>query len=435
MPIPTQAPDVNKPLPAAIEMERVLIGAILTNPTGEYYEAARVQLQASEFIDPRHRAVYECCDDLWASEADLNYTTIFGELSRHGKRELVGDYLFDLTRDMPPVVNIASYIEPIKRASQRRRGIFKAQEITTRLLRDDEDAGQVIASGIEFYREMQAELDLRREAAPTIPTWPEPIREDGFHGVAGELVRLIGPHTEADPAALLMQFLTAWGSLLNRGPHYLAEADHHHTNLYTVIVGTTSKGRKGTSWGRIHNLLSLVDQVWSETCLLHGIGSGEALIDALNHDDHRRLVMESEFARLLAIIAREGTTLSAIFRQCWDTGHADVTVRGKEAHVKGGHLSMIGHVTTTELLRRLSDIEIGNGFGNRIFWPCVKRSKSLPHGGGLVSYGDVPERLRKATDHARRAGNTRFRFDAAGSKLWEDVYPALSEGHPGSRGR
>lgn len=72
----------------------------------------------------------------------------------------------------------------------------------------------------------------------------------------------------------------------------------------------------------------------------------------MGKEDRRGLVIESEFARLLAVISREGTTVSAILRQRSDTGSADITVRMKEMHVTGVHLSMIGHITWDELLRR-----------------------------------------------------------------------------------
>jgi hypothetical protein len=108
------------------------------------------------------------------------------------------------------------------------------------------------------------------EPEPLRPTWPDPIQEDGFHGIAGELVRAIEPHSEADPAALLVQALVGWRSLLGRGPYYLAEADHHHGNEYLGIVGTTAKARKGTSWGRILHPLKEIDDAWAENCQVLG---------------------------------------------------------------------------------------------------------------------------------------------------------------------
>ena len=41
--------------------------------------------------------------------------------------------------------------------------------------------------------------------------WPDPLDAVAYHGLAGELVRTIEPHSEADPVALLAQFLVAVG--------------------------------------------------------------------------------------------------------------------------------------------------------------------------------------------------------------------------------
>lgn len=81
--------------------------------------------------------------------------------------------------------------------------------------------------------------------------WPEALAEQAFHGVAGEFVRMTEPPTEADPAALLVQFLVAFGALVGRGPHFRVEGDEHPTNLFALMVGATAMGRKGTSWSRV----------------------------------------------------------------------------------------------------------------------------------------------------------------------------------------
>lgn len=43
--------------------------------------------------------------------------------------------------------------------------------------------------------------------------WPALPHEDAFHGVAGDIVRLIEPHSEADPVALLLQLLVVMGNI------------------------------------------------------------------------------------------------------------------------------------------------------------------------------------------------------------------------------
>jgi hypothetical protein len=54
-------------------------------------------------------------------------------------------------------------------------------------------------------------------------------------------VRAIEPHNEADPAALLVEFLTAFGSVVGPGPYFCVEADEHRMRLFVTLVGETSK--------------------------------------------------------------------------------------------------------------------------------------------------------------------------------------------------
>ena len=56
------------------------------------------------------------------------------------------------------------------------------------------------------------------EAAALSVPLPAPLAPEAFHGIAGEIVHAIEPHTEADPAALLITFLTAIGNLIGPGP-------------------------------------------------------------------------------------------------------------------------------------------------------------------------------------------------------------------------
>ena len=61
--------------------------------------------------------------------------------------------------------------------------------------------------------------------------FPE-LSTDALHGLAGDFVKTIEPNTEADNVALLIQFLTAYGNVVGRGPHFVAEADKHFTNIF-----------------------------------------------------------------------------------------------------------------------------------------------------------------------------------------------------------
>src|SRR5262249_42880058 len=94
--------------------------------------------------------------------------------------------------------------------------------------------------------------------------WPPAMDGAAYHGLAGEFVALVEPHTEADPAALLVQYLVMAGSVFGRGRYFAVEEDRHHTNLFATIVGESSKARKGTSKGRTLARFAAADACWAE---------------------------------------------------------------------------------------------------------------------------------------------------------------------------
>jgi hypothetical protein len=86
---------------------------------------------------------------------------------------------------------------------------------------------------------------------------PWPVLDNAaLHGLAGEVVTCLMPHTESDPVALLLQFLTSFGNAMGRGPHYQIESDQHFGNLFVLLAGDTAKARKGLRPGAFAQSLS-----------------------------------------------------------------------------------------------------------------------------------------------------------------------------------
>ena len=280
-------------------------------------------------------------------------------------------------------------------------------------------------------------------------------------GLAGEVVRILEPHTEADPAALLLQFLTMAGNLIGRGPHAMAEATRHGLNLFVCLIGLTSKGRKGTALSRIRAPFEGADPEWNSGCVRFGLSSGEGLIWAVRDPieetkpvkksgrftgeyetvvsdqgitDKRLLIVESEFASVLRIMKREGNTLSCTIRNAWDSGTLSVITKNSPAKSTGAHISIIGHVTKDEILRNLDSTEAGNGFGNRFLWACVRRSHVLHEGGNLNPFvlNPIIDRLKEVLKFAQTAGE--IQRDPEARAAWAQIYTELSEGKPGLLG-
>ena len=82
------------------------------------------------------------------------------------------------------------------------------------------------------------------ETVRTVP-WPT-LNNAALHGIAGKIVNLVAPHTEADPAAVLVQLLAEFGATIGPGPHFIAGNDRHQAIINPLIVGRTNNGAKGT---------------------------------------------------------------------------------------------------------------------------------------------------------------------------------------------
>ena len=297
------------------------------------------------------------------------------------------------------------------------------------------------------------------DATPEAPPWPEPPAAEAFHGLSGRIVRTIEPASEADPAALLVQTLVAFGNVIGRGAHFIVEGDRHHGNEFVVLVGRTSKARKGTSFGRINRLFEQAEQQWAEERVQTGLSSGEGLIWAVRDPiisrervkekgqvryeevekdpgvaDKRLLVYEPEFANVLKQTERQGNTLSAILRVAWDGRNLRSMTKNSPARATGAHVSLVGHITADELRRYLTATETANGFGNRFLWVCADRSKLLPEGGTVDAAAMDAHRdeLVGALAFARSAAE--IRRDDEARAVWRSVYGELSEGKPGLAG-
>src|SRR5262245_26526740 len=118
------------------------------------------------------------------------------------------------------------------------------------------------------------QIVANNDSEPQAPSvaWPT-MDAAAYHGLAGDVVRTIAPHSEADPVALLMQFLTMAGNVIGRLPYYQVESDRHHANLFTVLVGDSSKARKGTAAGRVRAVVKIADQTWSDDRIKGGLSS------------------------------------------------------------------------------------------------------------------------------------------------------------------
>jgi hypothetical protein len=273
-------------------------------------------------------------------------------------------------------------------------------------------------------------------AAPgkLVRRWPAPLDKAAYHGVLGKIAREMEPHIEADSSALLVNLVVAagvalgrgartWRSdvALGRGSHVQVGAKPHYAILYAVDVGQ-SGDNKGDAWWPIETLLQQVmrgsDGLPVRPHTTDGLSTGEGLLWQMRDErretrparngkpaeeavvdvgvaDKRLLAFEAEFARVLATMYREGSTLSMTLRNLYDGAQvARSSPKGNPITATGVHFGLIAQITPEELRRKLHEVELFNGFGNRFLWVLTRRIHSRPN--------PPPYTPEKAKSHARR---------------------------------
>lgn len=317
---------------------------------------------------------------------------------------------------------------------------------------------QEVQAGLEELEEKEA---ARGELLPLPPVtpWPEPLHPAALRGLAGEIVRAVEPHSEADPVGILVSTLVRYAATVGRSPHSMVGSTRHGVNLFALLVGSTSQGRKGTAEADAEGLFRLA----GEEALVpttSGLGSGEGLVNAIRDEvkksrvvkekggsshvedyvaedgveDKRLLVREAEFAHPLRVAQREGSVLSPVIRLAFDGADLRITTRNTPLRASDPHVCILGHIPPEEERRLLADAEVESGFANRFAHFAVRRSKLLPNVRPVPRDVAVPlaARLREAVSFGCAVGE--MGRDAAAEDLWARLYVVLAEERPGLAG-
>ncbi|MEY4756615.1 MAG: hypothetical protein RJA34_1513, partial [Pseudomonadota bacterium] len=226
---------------------------------------------------------------------------------------------------------------------------------------------------------------------------PPQLEQLALHGLVGDIAKAGAANSEANPAAIALNILAYLGVAVGRGVYLRLGDTIHHPLIFGLHVGRSSVARKGDSTALVFRL---ADQVCKRNeCLapqIHrgGLSTREGLI-RLVHDayqdgndevpginDKRLLVAESEFANVLHQGKREGNTLSAALRDCWDGQDLKPATRHNLMGASNPHIGIMAAITPFELKTMIASRDLTNGFFNRFLVIYAERQRlvSMPTG-------------------------------------------------------
>jgi hypothetical protein len=262
-------------------------------------------------------------------------------------------------------------------------------------------------------------------------------------GPVGAWVRAATPHTEADPAALLVSTLVACGVVAGRRPHLWAGDARQSAGVFAVVVADTPKANRGLSWAVTRRLLEVIDPELLRRQVRTGLGNGRPVLETLHaaavpdrhspderpRDPTRILVHDPSFTRTLGMAARPSSEVATLVRSAWD-GHPLELGHGRH-RVERHHLGVVAHATLDQLAHRLSITDASVSFVNRFAFVVAHRQAPQVDEGNvpaelLVEHG---RRLREGLQAAARIGVVQRSPEA--EEVWKAAYPTLADDDPG----
>jgi Protein of unknown function (DUF3987)/Bifunctional DNA primase/polymerase, N-terminal len=324
---------------------------------------------------------------------------------------------------------------------------------------------------IRTERREESGTSAHDQQETTARVWPAPLSDAAYYGVLGQIVREIEPYIEADSAALLVNLLTTSGIAIGRKPYVQVGAVRHRCVLYTVTVGETGDNKQdstapiaamaackldsadGDDWAISltpwrppttdglstgEGLLWQIRDTHSEEKFNKKTSQVETVVTDAGISDKRLLAIEAEFARVLAVMYREGNTLSTTLRKLYDSPDvAQSSPKNNPVVVTGPHIGLIGQITPDELHRKLGEVELFNGFANRFVWVLTRRMVSRPSPDDYSAKAhEHAQKWRAAIEQARQIEAVTLDDEAV--QLWATQYELLRcggrEGAPGRSG-
>jgi hypothetical protein len=186
--------------------------------------------------------------------------------------------------------------------------------------------------------------------------------------------------------------------------------------------------------------LELADDGWRHR-VQNGFGSGEGVVWEVRDptveydendendrtldpgaDDKRLLVRQSEFASILKVAAREGSTLSELLREAWDGDTLANRTKGRKVVATDAHVSILAGCTPEELRRLVTATELANGFLNRFLIVAVARERlrDNPEPLPVSIASSFAAEFGQALSFARRQG--RIVRDPGAVDAWRRAY-------------
>ncbi|HEU0122576.1 MAG TPA: replicative DNA helicase [Bryobacteraceae bacterium] len=140
---------MQKGLPANLEAERYVLGAILLDSSS--FLNVGNSLRPADFSLQAHQLIFTRMSELYERNEKIDRVTVANELMRFNELDGVGgiSYLVSLDDGLPQLYNLESYVKIVKDKAVLRHIIFTSQGLIDRCVNGSDDPNEILASAEE----------------------------------------------------------------------------------------------------------------------------------------------------------------------------------------------------------------------------------------------------------------------------------------------
>jgi hypothetical protein len=206
--------------------------------------------------------------------------------------------------------------------------------------------------------------------------------------------------------------------------------------LEGVIYESCASDCSGRIRGGFQSSESIIEGVGDE---YHGRDKDKKKVLMLAEQPKELVIKEEEFARLLKVSDRGGSTISTVLREFYDSPLVQrSTCKGSGLKSTKPRIGMITHITPTDLRKSFSKEDVSNGLANRILWVATRRVASIPRPPRIDWQGSknkpIVETLSEALAHNDENVGRELIYREAAGKLWDKYYFELDAASDGKTG-
>lgn len=312
----------------------------------------------------------------------------------------------------------------------------------------------------QFYEDNQVQEENEAEADNQLLNPPPVLAPEGFHGVLKEICKISTRYSEASPVAIAANTIATFSAMIGRIAFQHIGDGICHARPFFLLTGRTGKARKGTSEYTPYRIFNEAERMLGEDyqkLKRHGGGlsTGEGLgwvvhDEILNKEgevaeegvtDKRLYVVEAEFAGCMAAASREKNNLSATIRTVWDGKSISPLVKNAKWCATDPHIVISAHITSSELIDRMTEVDAQSGFMNRFIILHIVRPKlvALPKRTAVEDVQRMAIQIAEAVEFVRGEScaendSLEVKLSPEAIKYWCGQYKELTKEQNGLTG-